>query len=553
LASFNCSNAVPRATHVAEPRATKRFNGLRRLGAFFALAGASLLASGCVSLPRDVQRTPSQAVPASAETELGRIALASTQDPALSGFRLMSWSEQSFATRLALAARAQRTLDLQYYVFDDDGTGRALMRALRDAAARGVRVRVLLDDLYTGGNDPLLLGLAAYPNVEVRLFNPFAVRFESVGARVAASLFDFGRVNHRMHNKLFIADGAMAVAGGRNIGDEYFMASHGANYIDLDVFTVGAVLPRLASLFDQYWNSEHVYPLETIVAAGEPVEVRRRAFEQATREPSGPPLPAPGSKDLLDQAGIADELATGRLELVWAKAEAFADSPDKVIGRSTRVPGQPASTDPTVRQSLMSELLRARRDVVVSSPYMVPDRSVLEDMAEGRLWNVQISVITNSLASTDEPWVHSGYQRYRVEMLDLGVRLYEVAPSRVKRSTNLGSFGQSIGRFHAKAAAIDGELMFIGSLNFDPRSEKHNTELGLLIHSPELTGQLLTLAQLVMNEAAYQVRLGPDRKSLEWHIRTPEGDQVFTEEPDTSWWQRAMLRLVGPFIPEGQL
>jgi phosphatidylserine/phosphatidylglycerophosphate/cardiolipin synthase-like enzyme len=530
-----------------------RIDVCRGLGAAFALAAAALLATGCASLPNDVPRTPSVAIPASADTGLGRIALASSKGPELSGFRLMSWSEQSFATRLALAARAERTLDVQYYVFDDDGTGRVLMRALRDAAARGVRVRVLLDDLYTGGNDPLLLGLAAHPNVEVRLFNPFAVRFESVGARVTASLFDFGRVNHRMHNKLFIADGAMAVAGGRNIGDEYFMAHQGANYIDLDVFAVGAVLPTLAGLFDQYWNSEHVYPLEAIVPTSEPAEERRRRFEQATLAARGPPLPPPGAKDILGQLGIADEIGTGRLELIWAKAEAFADSPDKVIDHSTRVLGKPAKADPTVRQSLMAELLRARIGVVISSPYLVPDRSVMEDIAEGRLWNLSITLITNSLASTDEPFVHSGYQRYRPEMLDLGVHLYEVAPSRIQRSKNLGSFGQSIGRFHGKAAAIDGELMFIGSLNFDPRSEKHNTELGLLIHSPELTGQLLKLANFVINEAAFQVRLGADRKSLEWHIRTDQGDQVFTEEPDTSWWQRTMLHLVGPFIPEGQL
>ena len=530
-----------------------RVEGWRRVRAALALAAAALLATGCASLPSDVPRTPSVAVPASADTELGRIALASAKDPALSGFRLISWSEQSFATRLALVARAQRTLDLQYYVFDDDGTGRVLLRALRDAAARGVRVRLLLDDLYTGGNDPLLLGLAAHPNVEVRLFNPFMVRFESVAARVAASLFDFGRVNHRMHNKLFIADGAMAVAGGRNIGDEYFMAHQGANYIDLDVFTVGAVLPTLAGLFDQYWNSEHVFPLEAIVPPDETAEERRRRFEQATLAPGGPTLPGPGTKDRLGLSGIAEELGTGRLDLIWAKASAFADSPDKVIAHSTRVLGKPVNTDPTVRQSLMTELLRARRGVVVASPYLVPDRSVMEDVMEGRLWNLPITLITNSLASTDEPLVHAGYQRYRTEMLDLGVRLYEVAPSRVQRSKNLGSFGQSIGRFHAKTAAIDGELMFIGSLNFDPRSEKHNTELGFLIHSPELTGQLLKLAELVINEAAYQVRLGPDRKSLEWHIRTDEGEQIFTEEPDTTWWQRTMLHLVGPFVPEGQL
>jgi phosphatidylserine/phosphatidylglycerophosphate/cardiolipin synthase-like enzyme len=163
-----------------------------------------------------------------------------------------------------------------------------------------------------------------------------------------------------------------------------------------------------------------------------------------------------------------------------------------------------------------------------------------------------ITVITNSLASTDEPFVHAGYQRYRTRC--------SISASRSTRSRRAGSsaaeprhFGRSIGRFHAKAAAIDGELMFIGSLNFDPRSEKHNTELGLLIRSYELTGQLLDLAKLVIDEAAFQVKLGPDRKSLEWHIRTAEGEQVFTEEPDTSWWQRTMLKIVAPFIPEGQL
>jgi putative cardiolipin synthase len=322
------------------------------------------------------------------------------------------------------------------------------------------------------------------------------------------------------------------------------MAHQGANYIDLDVFAVGAVLPTLAGLFDQYWNSEHVYPLEAIVPPSGPAEARRRRFEEATLASRGPPLPPPGAKDLLGQLGIADELGTGRLELIWAKAEAFADSPDKVIDHSARVLGKPVSTDPTVRQSLMAELLRARQGVVISSPYLVPDHSVMEDIQEGRLWNLSITLITNSLASTDEPWVHAGYQRYRTEMLDLGVHLYEVAPSRIRSSKSLGAFGQSIGRFHGKAAAIDGELMFIGSLNFDPRSEKHNTELGFLIHSPELTGQLLKLAAFVINEAAFQVRLGPDRKSLEWHIRTDQGEQVFTEEPDTSWWQRTMLHPV---------
>jgi putative cardiolipin synthase len=518
-----------------------------------ALLAISALLAGCGSLPRDVHRTPSAAIPASTDTELGRIAAASASDPVLSGFRLLSWSAQAFATRIALVARAQRSIDAQYYVLAGDSTGRALLRALRDAAGRGVRVRLLLDDLHTGGQDPLLLGLAAHPNVEVRLFNPFVLRYEGVKTRVVGSLFDLGRLNHRMHNKLLLADGAMAVAGGRNIGDEYFMVGEGANFIDLDVFAVGPVVPRLASLFDDYWNSPYVYPLESIAATDLSPEERRRGFDERTRGAPGPPPPPPGAKALLGQTDIAEELPSGRLALLWAKAEAFADSPDKVVGHAPHGTSGGKAAAPTVRKSLMTELLLARRRVLISSPYMVPDRSVMEDIAEGRLWNLPITVITNSLASTDEPFVHAGYQRYRTQMLDLGVKVYEVAPSRIQRSRNLGSFGRSIGRFHAKAAAIDGELMFIGSLNFDPRSEKHNTELGLLIHSRELTGQLLALAQVVIDEASFQVRLGADRKSLEWHIRTEEGEQVFTEEPDTSWWRRAMLKIVGPFIPEGQL
>jgi len=535
--------------------AAQRFDVFRRAGIALALAAAALLAVGCASLPRDVQRAPSTAIPASVDTELGRIAAASAaSDPALSGFRLVSWSAQAFATRIALAERARRSIDAQYYVLDDDSTGRALLRALRDAAARGVRVRLLLDDLYAGGHDPLLLGLAAHPNVEVRLFNPFMSRYDSANARVLGSLFDFGRLNHRMHNKLFVADGAMAVAGGRNIGDEYFMVSEGANYIDLDVFAVGPVVAQLAGLFDGYWNSPHVFPLEAIVATDLSPEERRRSFEEKTRGSTGPPPTPPGARDILGQLGIAEELRSGRLELLWAQAEAFADSPDKVVGHEPQgVTGAGRPSTATVRKSLMTELLRARHDVLISSPYLVPDRSVMEDIAEGRLWNLPITVITNSLASTDEPFVHAGYQRYRTEMIDLGVKVYEVAPSRIQRSRNLGTFGRSVGRFHAKAAAIDGELMFIGSLNFDPRSEKHNTELGLLIRSYELTGQLLDLAKLVIDEAAFQVKLGPDRKSLEWRIRTAEGEQVFTEEPDTTWWQRTMLKIVGPFIPEGQL
>ena len=528
------------------------------------LALLAVLAVGCASLPQDVKRAPSLAFPAAHDSELGRIARASTPAAAAaasgagapSGFRLLSWSAQSLYARIELARRAQRSLDLQYYELRDDGTGRLLMRTLRDAAQRGVRVRLLLDDLYTAGSDPVLSGLAAFSNVEVRLFNPFPSGRGSLGARLTASLLDFGRVNHRMHNKLFVADGVMAVAGGRNIANEYFMVGEESNYIDLDAFAIGPVVGQLEALFDQYWNSEFVYPLEAIVHDDDSPAQRRQRFDEWTDAVRTPPPapPAPGEKDLFDQPHVHEELAGGRLQLVWAPCEAFADAPEKVINHTRRwLPGAQRE-EKTVRRGLMSELLLAREEVLLSSPYMVPNADVIEDIREGRLWGLQITLITNSLASTDEPMVHAGYRRYRREMLDLGVQLYEIVPSRVTQAKSLGPFGSSLGRFHAKAAAVDGKVMFIGSLNFDPRSEKHNTELGLLIRSPELTAQLKKMAELVQREGAYRVLLAKDKSSLEWQLPTAEGGtQVLTEEPDSTWWQRLWLNLVGPLVPEDAL
>ena len=228
------------------------------LGRAWLVGAAGLLAAGCASLPEPVPQPPTTAIKATPDTALGKIALASQPDADLSGFRLMPSGGFAFSTRIELARRASRTLDVQYYQIENDETGRFLLRTLRDAALRGVRVRLLMDDLFTSGEDELLIALAATPNLELRLFNPFPAGRSSLFRRFAASLFDFDRVNRRMHNKLFIADGAMAVAGGRNIGNQYFTRTLDDNFIDLDTFVVGALLPRLGSLFDQYWNSAYV-------------------------------------------------------------------------------------------------------------------------------------------------------------------------------------------------------------------------------------------------------------------------------------------------------
>src|SRR2546430_4165621 len=238
---------------------------------------AVFLLAGCGTLPQQVERPASAALKPSPDSPLVRIAQASIPSPELSGFRLMPIGVYALDTRIQLARRARDSLDLQYYLIQNDATGRLLLRNVRDAALRGVRVRLLVDDLYTSGGDPLFIGISAFPNVEVRLFNPFCCGRESFLNKYTASLADFGRLNHRMHNKLFIADGAMVVAGGRNIADEYFMRSMTDNFVDMDAFIVGAVVPQLAAIYDSYWNSPHVYPVQQIITT----DLTRAQLQQA--------------------------------------------------------------------------------------------------------------------------------------------------------------------------------------------------------------------------------------------------------------------------------
>jgi putative cardiolipin synthase len=516
---------------------------------------AMLLASGCAVLPDQFERTPSQALPAAAaaETSLGRIAKASAPDPDLSGFRLMPGGDFALDTRLELARRAERTLDVQYYQIENDETGRFLLRALRDAALRGVRVRLLMDDLYTSGEDELLLALAATPNLELRLFNPFPAGRSSMLRRFSASLFDFSRVNRRMHNKLFIADGAMAVAGGRNIGNQYFRQTAGANFIDLDTFVAGALIPRLGSLFDQFWNSPYVRPIGTVVAPDAPPEELRRRFEALTGPDTTPPPRPPAPNDLLGYSPIRDDLKSGKLDLIWTLAEAYADSPERVIGKTASYGGVPLLDVDSVRYNVVEQMRRGRSDVTLVSPYLIPGKAGLEVMREIRGRKVKISVVTNSLAATDEPVVHTAYRRYRPDMLRLDAEIYELSSARTRRSVRLGLFGTQVGRLHAKSAVIDGRVLFVGSMNFDPRSEVHNTEIGLIIFSREMALQVLKLVDVLKQQGAYRVRFTPGTDKLEWVSEEGGVEQVLTEEPDAGFWDHLMLELLAPLAPESLL
>ncbi|HWH41301.1 MAG TPA: phospholipase D family protein [Usitatibacter sp.] len=509
----------------------------------------SILATGlaaCGMLPPQGDQPTSWALSPSAESSLVQAARASIPDASSSGFRLMPLGLYSLDARIELIRRARFTLDVQYYLIQGDRSGRLFMRSLRDAALRGVRVRVLVDDLYTGGADTLFAGLAAFPNAEVRLFNPFCcARDRGVAARFAASLFDFRRLNHRMHNKLFIADGAIAVMGGRNIADEYFARSAVSNFVDMDVLVAGDVVGPLEGIFDTYWNSPQAYPVTAIVGEPETRTVARDRFDHLVDDGdqmlfvSVPPI------DMLAQRPLAAELDTGRLVLAVGTAVAFADQPGKVAATSEEI-----ARSMTVQMNVMDRIARSGRRVVISSPYFVPGPAGFAALADLSGRGVQVVILTNSLATNDVPISHIGYARYRTGLLRAGVDLYELDPAGFRRRSWDAISGVSHGRLHAKVAVIDEAMVYIGSMNLDPRSETTNTELGISIRCPELARDVVRVIDAIRLQGSFRLRLASEGENVEWLMMRDPAAGALVREPETHPLLRLRNMLLGPFVPE---
>jgi len=516
---------------------------LQRASRWFATAAAAVvlaLTSGCASLPSSVQRPASQAM-AGQDTALARAAAAALPADAgadQSGLRLIPDGDQALAGRIALIRRAERSLDVQTYHLASDGTGALFLAELRDAAARGVRVRLLVDDLYAAGQDALFAALAAHRNVEVRMFNPLPVRDASFGGRIALSLHEFSRINRRMHNKLFIADGAFAIAGGRNIADEYYMRSTQANFVDMDVLAAGAVVRELGAVFDTYWNSEQAYPIGALTEAVEPGR-----FDALNAAPAGEPAAA--AQDRFGREAIASALQRGTLRLSAGRVQVFADQPSKAAGAAAR----------TTRAAAGEVFATAQSELLIVSPYFVPGDAGMAMLRQVQERGASVSVTTNSLGATDEPLVHAGYSKYRLAMLQMGVKLQELGATLSQKTASLGDFRSSSGRLHAKLAVIDGQRLFIGSMNMDGRSERHNTELGLVIDSRELAGEVAELFRAGAQGATYRLQLaghGGDER-IEWLAREDGRDVVHADEPDRRAGVSARLALLAALISEDLL
>jgi len=405
-----------------------------------------------------------------------------------------------------------------------------------------VRVRLLVDDLFTAQTGPILRALAEYPNMQVRLFNPFCCARDSLEGRFVASALDLYRLNHRMHNKLLIADGVIAIAGGRNIADEYFMLNMSSNFVDMDTFVMGAVVPQLQYIFDKYWNSDIVRPVQALVPLAVDPDGLDAKFARLSVLDHGPPELS--AVDALGYGPISEDLEAGRVGLIWAPARAFADPPNKMA----RMTAEEAREN-TVSAQVRMKLWDAERELVLTSPYLIPGRRGIQTFEDLGRRNVRMVVLTNSLAATDEPLAHTGYARYRRQLLEAGVDLYEISPEKTRRNKRLGVFGSSLGRLHAKTSVVDGERVFIGSMNLDPRSETQNTELGIFVDSPQLAKEMLRIVTISKLQSAYRLRLGATG-GIEWLTMDEDNEVILTAEPEASLWLRVHNLLVSPFVPE---
>lgn len=487
----------------------------------------------------EVAVQPSTAMLDTEDTILGRAsAELEAANAGLSGVYPLIDAQDAFAARMLLARAAERTLDVQYYIWRQDLTGLLLFEALHQAADRGVRVRLLLDDHNTGGLDPLLAALDAHPQIEVRLFNPFALR----RVRTLNFLTDFRRLNRRMHNKSFTADGQATIVGGRNVGDEYFGATDGVLFADLDVLAIGAIVPEVSGDFDLYWNSISSRPLEGLIAAADPagLETLTERAAEARKDPA-----ASAYMEALAESDLVKRLVDQSLTLTWAPTRMLSDDPAKVIGKAAEAGHLITELFPLVGS--------AQTSLDLVSPYFVPGAHGTERLAELARQGVRLRILTNSLEATDVAAVQAGYARRRVPLLEAGVRLYELERRNSSNVPSSGPWGSSGSSLHAKTFAVDGRALFVGSFNFDPRSALLNTELGFVIESPELAGQLSALFDGPIPRVAYEVQLTPEGH-VRWIDHAPGAAPVlFTHEPNTTFMQRAAVWFLSLLPIEGLL
>ncbi len=496
----------------------------------------------CATAPSLVGVEPSTALPPATGTRLeAAVALEPGADDGASVARLVDQNAMAFAYRAATAAAAERSLDVQYYIWHDDLTGRLLAAELMRAAERGVRVRVLLDDIDARAKHELFRIADQHPNLEVRIFNPFYSR-DGLAGYLSEWVLRARRLNKRMHNKAWIADNRVAIVGGRNVGDEYFGADVHSNFSDLDVVLVGPVVPQVSQAFDAYWNSPNAVPVSRFEGKPPPPGALEQLLADAS-EYRAQAEESPYVASLRDPVKRAGLLANRTPAVRVQSIEVLVDDPGKVGAKADGIESS------NVLLGLAGAMGQAQHELLIVSAYFVTRADGTRSLVKQAERGVRVAVVTNSLAATDVAAVHTGYARQRRELLAGGVELYEMkrraGSDEGRRQLSLtGSSGASL---HTKALVADERWVFVGSMNLDPRSAFLNTEMGVLIESPELAGQLRAQFERIAGpELSYRVVL-EEGEGLVWYDRVKGEERRLEREPDASVGRRlgvTLLRLV---------
>ena len=484
---------------------------------------------GCAALPDNLMQTPSYAIEPPKGSVAGHYFAAEIfAHRGQSGHVLVPNGQEAFLVRNAMAGLAEKSLDIQYYLWEADTTGLLLIQQLIEAADRGVRVRLLLDDIHTEGQDFAIASLDVHPRIEIRLFNPFASR----AIRAVDYLTDLSRINHRMHNKVFLMDNTVSVLGGRNISDHYFGMNADSNFRDLDIISVGPSVQQVSEAFDEYWNSRHAVPIKVLVDKNSNYSdlaqireiVSQRVAELASKLPYEP-------RETPEQMQARFDDIQDRL--VWAPTRVLHDPVEKIDGAHSVFADLGGQLLPTIE-----------KEFLIESSYLIPGNRGTAQLVSLAKRGVVVKALTNSLSSNDVIAAHAGYARYRKKLVEGGVEIFELRSDADLRR-DLSVFGsKSHASLHSKTMVFDRKSLFIGSVNVDPRSRVLNTEIGLYISSPILAEQVAAqMEDAIAPQNSYKVSLDQDN-DLVWKSRNGDEMVTRTHEPETSLLTRIMAKLV---------
>jgi len=495
----------------------------------------ALFLGGFASLPANEHRLVSTRLRNTADTLLGRAFLEEVNaNPGKTGVMTIAEPYDAFAARVALIRVAEQSLDVQYYIWHKDASGTLLLSELWQAAERGVRIRLLLDDNGISGLDSPLAVLDAHPNIEIRIFNPFPNRrFKSLGF-----FTDFQRLNHRMHNKSITADSQASIVGGRNVGDVYFGANPNTLFYDLDALVVGAAADDVNKVFDDYWNNHAAYALDMLIPRASNED--EKAFRDLLTDVSN----SGGAKEFIQAVGnstFIEKLKSKQLDLEWVPARVLADLPEK---------SEDKADDTTLLLAQLNRVMgKSQREIDLISPYFVPGEAGTQALVKLAQSGVKIRLLTNSLAANDVIAVHAGYSKRRKPLLRAGIRIFEMKPNATQaakpasKHSHFAGSGTSLSSLHGKTFSIDRQRVFIGSFNFDPRSYRLNTEMGIVFESPRMANELFLLFDTFAAKNTYEVKLDA-KGNLIWLEQTPDGQVTYVAEPKTSRGRRLTVWIV---------